>query len=274
MGESFDSKHFFEELVSIVMPCYNAHAFLDEAISSVAEQTWRNWELLIIDDGSTDESARLAQSWAAINKRVKPIVNEHNMGVSKTRNRGIQMAKGQWIAFLDSDDVWEKDKLEKQMALAKEKKANFIFTSCSIIDQNSVLVGSLTGLPEKTTFLMLRKWNQITCSSVLINREALGRLSFEHDDSREDYLLWLRVLQNLEVAYAVNEPLVRYRIIRGSRSANKVKMIRDTFRVHRHIDSGVVPSLFYTGTHFLKSYLNKYSRISISRSNASARGNS
>lgn len=254
-------KQEFERIVSIIMPCYNAQAFVGEAIASVVAQTWQNWELLVIDDGSRDESIQVVQEWARKDSRIILLVNQQNMGVSKTRNRGIGLAKGSWIAFLDSDDVWEKDKLSSQMSVAQQKGAEFLFTACSIIDQNSSLLGAMVPLPEKVSYTELQKWNRITCSSVLVSREALHDLRFEHDDSREDYLLWLRILKRLKTAYALGEPLVRYRVISGSRSANKIRMMRDTYRVHRHLNTGPLFSALYTLSHFYCSFMNKYRLI-------------
>ena len=259
MQEIFDISN--EDMVSIVMPCYNAQAFVGEAIASVVNQTWRNWELIIINDGSQDQSVQIIQEWSEEDSRIIPLINDQNLGVSKTRNRGISLAKGQWIAFLDSDDVWKEDKLEKQILLAREKRASFIFTSCNIINQNGKFLGSMTALPSEVTFSQLQKWNCVTCSSVLINKKGLGDLRFEHDDSREDYLLWLRILKNLKLAHALREPLVYYRVISGSRSANKLKMTRDTYRVHRHLGTNIVKAAFYTLTHFCYAFLNKNRNI-------------
>lgn len=248
-------------LVSVIMPCYNAQDFVGEAIQSVLKQTWQNFELLVIDDGSRDSSRDIVSQWAKRDSRVQAIINEQNMGVSKTRNRGIGLSKGSWIAFLDSDDAWEKDKLEKQLALADRQTAQFVFTAASVINQHSKLLGRMSSLPEQVAYQRLQRWNMITCSSVLLTREALGELRFEHDDSREDYLLWLRVLKKIDTAYCVTEPLVRYRVITGSRSSNKVKMLRDTYRVHRHEKQGHVPSWLYTFSHFYHAFVHKYRHI-------------
>lgn len=248
-------------LVSVIMPCYNAQDFVGAAIQSVLEQTWKNLELLVIDDGSRDSSRDILSQWAERDTRVQALINKQNMGVSKTRNRGIGLSKGRWIAFLDSDDVWEKDKLEKQLALAERQAAQFVFTAASVIDQHSKPLGTMSDLPERVAYQQLQRWNMITCSSVLLTREALGELCFEHDDSREDYLLWLRVLKRIDTAYCVTEPLVRYRVITGSRSANKVKMLRDTYRVHRHEKRGPIPSWLYTFSHFYHAFVHKYRHI-------------
>lgn len=116
------------DLVSVIMPCYNAQDYLEEAIVSVIGQTWTDWELLVIDDGSKDQSKAIAERWAKTDSRIRAISNPQNIGVSKTRNRGIDMASGEWIAFLDSDDVWESEKLTKQLKLAKKENSHFIFT--------------------------------------------------------------------------------------------------------------------------------------------------
>lgn len=248
-------------LVSVIMPCYNAQDFVGEAIQSVLEQTWQNLELLVIDDGSKDSSRDVVSQWAKRDSRVQAVINEQNMGVSKTRNRGIGLSRGHWIAFLDSDDVWEKDKLEKQLALAERQAAQFVFSAASVIDQYSKLLGSMSSLPERVAYQQLQRWNMITCSSVLLTREVLGELRFEHDDSREDYLLWLRLLKRIDTAHCVTEPLVRWRVITGSRSSNKVKMLRDTYRVHRHEKQRPVPSWLYTFSHFYHAFVHKYRHI-------------
>lgn len=255
-----------DPLISIIMPCYNAEAYIDEAILSVLEQTEKNWELIVINDGSKDQSRHVVERFTTSDSRIRLIENEQNMGVSKTRNRGIEISKGRWIAFLDSDDVWEGNKLEKQMRLNKEKNAQFIFTGCNVIDENSKVIGKMSNIPLMVTYPQLQRWNMITCSSVLISREALGDLRFEKDYSREDYLLWLKVLYNLQTAYALDESLVQYRITENSRSSNKIKMIRDTYRVHRFLGTGRVISILYTLSHFITAYRRKYRSIIVSKS--------
>lgn len=249
------------DFVSVIMPCFNAQAFLDEAIHSVVKQTYENWELLVLDDGSSDQSKEVALKWERKDNRVRLVPNEKNMGVSKTRNRGIDLSSSQWIAFLDSDDVWEEEKLERQVELAREHEAEFVFTACSIIDKDSNRRGEMTNIPELVTFNELQKWNCITCSSVLLSRRALGSFRFEHDDSREDYLLWLRILTNIRYAHSIKTALVRYRVIGDSRSSNKVKMIRDTYRVHRHLGTHPITSCFNTLTHFINAFIRKYRNI-------------
>ncbi len=262
MGQQLDEElKTVSGTISIIMPCYNAQDYIGDAIGSVIRQTWQQWELWVVDDGSKDHSREIVARFAANDARVKLVINEKNLGVSITRNNGIELASGEWIAFLDSDDVWEDEKLERQLLLAQQKSAQFLFTGCSIIDQNGTILGTMLPLAEKVTLRELQKWNRITCSSVLLARQVLGSMRFEHDDAREDYLLWLRVLRGLDAAYAVNEPLVRYRIVDGSRSAAKVKMLRDTFRVHRYLGTGSLSSIHKTVTHFYYAFWHKYHRI-------------
>ena len=257
--------HNVDNMISVIMPCYNAQSFVGEAIESVIEQSWKNLELIVIDDGSQDLSSQVVKKWAEKDDRIIFFTNEKNVGVSETRNRGIELSKGEWIAFLDSDDVWEKDKLEKQMALAVDRKADFVFSSCSMIDEKNRYIGEMSRVPIQANYRELQRWNMITCSSVLVKRELLGECRFKQDDSREDYILWLRLLRKSSFAYAVREPLVRWRIVSGSRSSNKIKMIPDTIRVHRILGEGVLSSIYFTFSHFFFAYLYKYLNIRIAK---------
>lgn len=258
---SCNAEKIVSGLVTIIMPCYNAENYIGEAIQSVENQTWSEWELLVIDDGSTDKSREIAKKRSDNDARIQLIVNQNNVGVSKTRNRGIDMARGEWIAFLDSDDVWEPEKLSKQLSLAAKEKSKFVYTRISMINQDGTRIGLMSVLPATVDFFKLSRWNQITCSSVMILHAAIGNLRFEYDDTREDYLLWLRLLRELGIAHAINEPLVRNRIIKGSRSANKIKMFRDTYRVHRHLKTSVVKSVYFSLSHFIKTFMSKYRNI-------------
>jgi teichuronic acid biosynthesis glycosyltransferase TuaG len=246
------------ELVSIIMPCYNAEAFVGEAIASVVHQTWQNWELLVIDDGSRDASLQVVSEWARKDSRVQSMPNPQNMGVSKTRNRGIGLAKGQWIAFLDSDDVWRKDKLEQQLKLAEATGSLFLYTGYSHIDEFGKQYGFEFKMPEQATFNTLSKWCYISTSGVLLSRDFLANDRFERNDLREDYYLWLRLLKRTTQAVGVTESLHFVRHVKGSRSSNKIAMLSQTYGVHRLMERSVVASIYYTFSHFFKAFFLKY----------------
>lgn len=250
-----------DDVVSIVMPCYNAEAFVDEAIASVVNQTWQFWELLVVDDGSSDCSLEIARSWAKRDSRIKCFSNERNLGVSKTRNRGIDIAVGNWLAFLDSDDVWEPTKLLEQMSLINRVQGEFAFTGCSFIDESGTILGQNYHAPNVVTLNQLKHWNSIICSSVLVKRESIGKNRFERDETREDYLFWLKVLAECKAAYGVEAPLIKYRVLPQSRSSNKTAMVKATYLTHRSLGTDVIRSSFQTASHFLHAFYRKYRKV-------------
>ena len=150
-----------EALVSVIMPAYNCEKYVVEAINSVLAQTYKNWELLVLDDGSNDNTLQVIEEFSKNDSRIKALPNGKNMGVSATRNRGIELATGEWIAFLDSDDMWESKKLEKQLEVAKEKEAEFLFTGSSYINEQGEPFKGIFEVPAKVNYKKLRNQNVI-----------------------------------------------------------------------------------------------------------------
>lgn len=249
-----------DDLVSIIMPAYNCEKYVVEAIESVINQTYSNFELLVIDDGSKDSTLKIINGFAEKDNRIKALQNEKNSGVSATRNRGISIAEGNWIAFLDSDDIWEVEKLEKQMNHAKDNNADFIFTGASYIDEEGRPYSGIFEVPEKVSYRKLLRHNVITCSSVLVKKKYFENIKMEKDEMHEDYAVWLRILKLGISAYGVNEPLLIYRISRNSKSGNKIKTIKMTYKVFRFIGISYVFSAMYMLSHVINS-LKKYRKI-------------
>lgn len=247
-------------LVSIIMPAYNCEKYIVEAMDSVLAQTYRNWELLVLDDGSKDNTLRIIEEFSQKDSRIKAISNEKNMGVSATRNRGIELAAGEWIAFLDSDDMWELEKLEKQFEAVKTKAAEFIFTGSSYINEDGDHFKGIFEIPEKVTYKKLRNQNVISCSSVLVKKKYFENIKMEKDEMHEDYAVWLRILKLGVTAYGINEPLLIYRISRKSKSGNKMKTIKMTYKVFRYIGINPLESSYFMAKHVIAS-IGKYKRI-------------
>lgn len=249
-----------EAIVSIIMPAYNCEKYVVEAINSVLAQTYKNWELLVLDDGSKDNTLQVIKEFSKKDSRIKALPNGKNMGVSATRNRGIELATGEWIAFLDSDDMWESKKLEKQLEVAKEKEAEFLFTGSSYINEQGEPFKGIFEVPAKVNYKKLRNQNVISCSSVLVKRKYFANIKMEKDEMHEDYAVWLRILKLGVTAYGVNEPLLVYRISRNSKSGNKMKTVKMTYKVFRFVGINPIGSAYFMMRHVVAS-VGKYKKI-------------
>ncbi|WKV07997.1 glycosyltransferase family 2 protein [Thermoanaerobacterium sp. CMT5567-10] len=247
-------------LVSIIMPTYNCEKYIEQAINSVINQTYKEWELLVIDDGSEDNTVEIIKELSKKDSRIRFVKNEKNQGVSATRNIGISLANGNWIAFLDSDDMWDKTKLEKQMKYAEKTSAEFLFTGSSYINEDGEYYKGIFEVPDKVTYKKLRNHNVISCSSVLIKKRLFDNIKMEKDDMHEDYAVWLRILRTGILAYGINEPLLIYRISRNSKSGNKIKSIKMTYKVFRFIGLNPIVSIYFTFRHVIES-VKKYKKI-------------
>lgn len=249
-----------EALVSVIMPAYNCEKYVVEAINSVLAQTYKNWELLVLDDGSKDNTLQIIEEFSQKDSRIKALPNGKNMGVSATRNRGIELASGDWIAFLDSDDMWEPLKLEKQFEVVENKSAEFLFTGSSYINEEGEPFRGMFEVPEKVTYKRLRNQNVISCSSVLVKKKYFENIKMEKDEMHEDYAVWLRILKLGVTAYGVNEPLLIYRISRNSKSGNKIKTVKMTYKVFRFVGINPIGSAYFMMRHVVAS-VGKYKKI-------------
>ena len=256
-------------MVSVIIPSYNSEKYIAKTMDSVCAQTYADFEVLVMNDCSSDRTAEIVESYAMIDSRIHLINLPGNKGVSHARNTGVRMASGDWIAFLDSDDLWAPDKLEKQLKLKKqldkdapERKHDFLFTGSSFIDENGLPLSSTLHVPECVDFEDLLKQNVVSCSSVMIRRELMLKYSMPCSDKvHEDFVTWLTILKMEKIeAYGLDEPLLIYRVMKSSRSGNKVKAAVMTFRAYRHIGLSL-PSAFKNWMHYaLRSFM-KYRKI-------------
>lgn len=228
------------ESVSIIIPTYNCEKYISETVRSVLAQTYREFEVLLIDDGSSDSTLSLLNSLKEMDRRIRVFRNEKNMGSAKTRNRGVEYARYDWIALIDADDCWEPDKLEKQMHfIAHHPDARFIFTGSAFMNSDGERLSSILHVPEKVNFYEELGQNRISCSSVLIKKELLRVHPMPSDPGiHEDYATWLMILETGEIAYGLDEPLLIYRVHPESKSANKLKAAMMHWNCYAYISSG------------------------------------
>lgn len=225
-----------QPLVSVVMPAYNAERYIGEAISSVLSQTYKNWELLILDDCSSDRTAEIAEHFVSCDTRIHLLRNPQNMGVAKTRNRGLTLAQGEWVALLDSDDVWRSDKVEKQLALAERSRAELVYTSYELFSSTESKIVDYY-IPEKTDYSHMLKENVIGCSTVMLRRSIYERFRFREDVYHEDYALWLEILRHGHIAVGCTEILTNWRISEKSRSFDKRSAAKNRWLIYRKIEN-------------------------------------
>lgn len=222
------------EQITVVMPVYNASRFLRDAVESVLKQTYQNLELLLIDDCSTDNSLEIAREYEQKDARVRVIAAEHNSGVANVRNRGIQEANGQYIALLDSDDVWTEDKLERQLQLVKKTNAKIVYCSYDFIDENNATIKKPFIVPSTTDYKKMLASSVISCSTALLDAELLKEHPFKPEFYHEDYVLWMELL-SIQGVTAVGDTniLAHYRQVSGSRSNNKGNAAKERWNTYR-----------------------------------------
>ncbi len=221
-------------LVSVVMPVYNVAHYIEQAAKSVLTQSVCDLELLIVNDASTDDTAILADSFAAQDARVRVLTNECNCGVAVTRNRGIAAARGTYIALLDGDDYWYPEKLEKQLALAEKTGAEIIYCSYDLVEEREHPKQRTFIVPPETNYKKMLSRNVISCSTVLLKASALTPSPFgSAKDYSEDFLLWMQLLEEGKRAVGCTEVLGAYRLIPQSRSSKKLRCARYHWKVYR-----------------------------------------
>ena len=253
--------------VSVIIPAYNAERFVRNAVASVANQSERDIEIIVIDDCSSDGTADICRAMAESDGRIRFMQNERNSGVSATRNSGVAAATGEYVAFLDSDDMWKPDKLALQLALAnKHPECPIFFTASSFISSDGAPYTYTLHVPETVDFKRLLRQNIISCSSVMARREILLAHPFMYDGMHEDYAVWLEILRAGTPARGIDDALLIYRLSDGSKSSNKLHSAVMQYRVYRHIGLGVLRSLFYMPIYTLNG-MKKYKGIKDSRAN-------
>ncbi|TQQ83943.1 glycosyltransferase family 2 protein [Peptacetobacter hominis] len=234
-----------EYMVSIVTPVYNAEKFLKETIISIKNQTYTNWELLLVDDCSSDSSPEIIKEFLKKDNRIKYIRMEKNSGAAISRNTGIKHAEGQFIAFVDSDDVWDSKKLETQINYMLKNKVGFTFTSYRYMRECGIKTNKIARAPKKIDYNGLLKNTIIGCSTVVIDRNIIGEFEMPVIKRGQDTATWLMLLKREKYAYGIDEPLVDYRLVGNSLSSNKIKALKRTWNMYRNVEGlGLLKSAY------------------------------
>lgn len=241
------------ELVSIIMPSYNCGRFVEGTIHSVQAQTYPNWEIIFVDDCSTDDTIEIVKRLQEQDSRIRLFQNKKNSGAAVSRNYALREAKGKYIAFLDSDDLWEPTKLEKQIKFMEENNYKFSYTCYAEMDSEGNDTGITISGPAKVTKTGMFAFCWPGCLTVMYNREAVGLIQIEDIKKNNDYAMWLKVCQKAD-CYLLPEVLAKYRRGRsGSVSSHSINtMIKWHYKLWREAEKrNVFASLWYTGLNLI-----------------------
>jgi len=236
------------ETVSIIVPVYNAEKYIVETIEHVAAQTYEDWELLLVVDGCEDASAQVIREYQKSRGegRLRVLVREENRGAAQARNRGLREAGGRYIAYVDADDLWRPEKLERQLQYMREKQAAFVFTGYEFADEQGVGTGKVVHVPPQLTYKKALRNTTIFTSTVMFDTRRISREKLEMPDIKsEDTALWWKVLREGYTAYGLDQNLVLYRRPRQSLSSNKLEAVRRIWNLYRRAEGLSVPYSMY-----------------------------
>ena len=222
-----------QPLVSVIMPCYNMEKYIAATIHSVQQQIYPYWELLIVDDASTDGTADIVRSHQIQDDRIHFVVKLKHSGIADTRNQCISMAKGRFLAFLDADDLWHPEKLEQQLQFMKERNIGFSYSSYDCVDEEGKPLEKMVKSAGNLDYDAYLHNTIIGCSTVMIDTTIIGNVFVPNFRTSEDTATWLNILKKGFLAYAIEQPLTSYRIRQHSASSNKLKASSDLWRVYR-----------------------------------------
>ena len=241
--------------VSIVMPVYNGEAFIVKSIFSVLQQSFQDWELIVVDDVSVDTSVNCVKIHSAEDERIRLIQLDMNSGAAVARNKAIDYARGRYIAFLDSDDLWLPHKLERQLAFMEQTGASFSFSAYEKIDAYCNPLGQV-GVPAKVEYSDLLKTCSIGCLTAIYDTKYFGKVYMPNIRKRQDFGLWLSLLKRTNYAYGLNEVLAQYRVRPDSISANKLSAAKYQWMIYRDIEKISLPaSIYYFGNYAVRGLL-------------------
>lgn len=234
-----------QDLISIVIPVYNSEKYLKATINTIKNQTISNWEIIFVNDCSTDNSVSIIEEVVCDN--ITLINLEKNSGPAIARNEGVKRAKGRYLCFQDADDEWDKEKLEKQLKFMKEKNCAFSFTGYQFMDESGNRNGKTVNIPLKLSYKQALKNTTISTITVMFDMEKLSKEDIEMPNIKnEDSATWWKILRKGYTAYGINEILSFYRRSTNTRSSNKFKSVMNTFKIYRNQEKfNIFKSLYY-----------------------------
>lgn len=233
-------------VISIITPAYNSSEYISDTINSVLNQTYSDWEMIIVDDCSKDNTYQIAEMYAKKDSRVKAFKNEKNCGVATTRNIALSYATGEYISFLDSDDLWKPEKLSTQINFMKKNNYAFTYTEYQMFNSQTGKLGKVISVPKKMSSKDIYKNTAIGCLTVMVNRKMTGEFEFPMLQHAEDQCTWQSILNRGFTAYGLDENLSLYRVSSNSLTANKSKALKKQWQMYREYNKlSVLKSAYY-----------------------------
>lgn len=248
-------------LVSIITPTFNSELFIKDTFESIKSQTYTNWEWVVVDDFSTDSTFEIVERYKLKDNRVKLYQNDANLGAAVSRNKAIEMANGRFIAFLDSDDLWASNKLEKQVSFMLKNNIPLSYSAYSMITESGMDCEKIFNPPDKLDYMSMLKENQIGCLTAIYDQQILGKCYMPLIRKRQDYGLWLSVLKKIPFAYKVPGILAVYRIRNQSVSSSKINLLQFNYKLFREFENlSVFKSVYYLSWNVYRSILKKIAK--------------
>ncbi len=255
-------KKYEEGLVSIITPNFNCEKFISQTIRSVLRQTYQNWEMLIVDDCSSDESFDIACVYGSIDSRIKVIKNEKNSGAALSRNSALDVARGEYITFLDSDDLWEPEKLEHQVVFMNLNNCDFNYTRYDLIGENNESLNKCTRIVDRLTYTKLLHHDFIGCLTAMYRADIAQNIRSFNIKNNNDYGLFLQVLRNCKNAMGLQENLAHYRIRKSSISRKKYRKVKPYYKLmHDYLHLPYLIASYFLLTNILIGKLWKYEKV-------------
>ena len=229
---------YVEGMVSVITPVFNSEKYIRRTLDSVLSQSYQDIEIVLVDDQSKDRSAEIIRKYQKTHPGIVYFLQPKNMGAGHARNKALELAKGQYVAFLDADDLWKPEKIKKQVKLLREKHGGFCFTAIEMIDGKDRVIKSKRSVKEEIDYQFLLSNTMIPTSGVLIDRTVKGDFRMHLRRGGQDYATWLRLLRDGSQAYGIDEALVGYRIDGKSLSSNKLESIKQIWEIQTR-DEGI-----------------------------------
>jgi teichuronic acid biosynthesis glycosyltransferase TuaG len=249
-----------EKLVSVIIPVYNSEKYIGKTIESALNQTYKNIQIILVDDCSIDETKKVINDYMIKYKNIIYHNQKYNAGAAVARNKALELAKGRYVSFLDSDDLWYPQKLEKQLNLMKQKNAAICYTAIEIIDEDDNLIKGKREVIEKIDYKFLLKNTMIATSTVVVDRKLTGDFVMPLLRSGQDYATWLQLMRKGTIAYGINEVLVKYRKGQNSLSSNKLKSVHQVWNIQVKYEKinpvvATYDAIFFSINAFMKHFL-------------------